>query len=88
MNNVMLMNGTQVNKTLPTGQLTIVQNLNETQSDCNRLFHSFHLLLQLCKVNFVAVQQGVYGYNDDGPWKAVLEFSKWFVCHFVCEAKL
>lgn len=56
MNNVMLMNGTQVNKTLQTGQLAAVQNLNETQTDCNRSFHSFHLLLPLCKVSFVAVQ--------------------------------
>lgn len=58
MNNVMLMNGTQVNKTLPTGLLTVVQNLNETQSDCNRSIHSFHFLLRLCKVSFAAVQQG------------------------------
>lgn len=52
------MNGTQVNKTPQTGQLTVVQNLNETQTDCNRLFHPFHLLLRLCKVSFLAVQQG------------------------------
>lgn len=58
MNNVMLMNGTQVNKTLQTVQLTVVQNLNETQTDRNHPFHSFHLLLRLCEVSFVAAQHG------------------------------
>lgn len=58
MNNVMLMNGTQVNRTLQTSQLSVVQNLNETQTHCNCLFHSFYLLLRLCKVSFVAVEPG------------------------------
>lgn len=77
------MNGTRVNKTLHTVRLTVVQNLNETQTDRNHVFHSFDLLLQLCKVSFVAAQRGgvcrLDGY--DGPWKAVSWFSQLIISH-------